>query len=357
MSNELPQPKQSEEVDLGQLFKLIGNAFQRFFNFIGNIFYQLFLAFVWLVFFVKKHILKLVIAGILGIVLGFVLEKTSDPVYKSYITVKQNYKTGENLYNSIAYYNDLVDEEDINTLKEVLSIGELEASSILDFDIESVVSENEKIRAYDNYIKTLDSAVASNIEYEDFVKNSEDYAYQYQQIIIKSKERNNFKRVFEKIIENVNTNEFFKNEQEKDLQELKNQESALISALVQSDSLQNTYKRVLEKALDDKSGTTQTSITIEGSNEVDKTKEYELFKSNLEIRDLLVQNKRNQADKKHVIEIVSSKQDSGVIDNSKSIFNQNLSFKLYYGIVFGLITFTLLLGVQLIKFLERFNKN
>ena len=38
MSKELPQPQQSEEVDLGQLFKLIGNAFDRFFKFIASIF-------------------------------------------------------------------------------------------------------------------------------------------------------------------------------------------------------------------------------------------------------------------------------------------------------------------------------
>ena len=58
MSNDLPKPQQSEEVDLGQLFKLIGNAFDRFFRFIGNIFKTLFLAFVWFVFFIKKHIIK-----------------------------------------------------------------------------------------------------------------------------------------------------------------------------------------------------------------------------------------------------------------------------------------------------------
>ena len=34
-----PQP--SEEVDLGQLFKMIGNGFRRLFQFIGSIFKQL----------------------------------------------------------------------------------------------------------------------------------------------------------------------------------------------------------------------------------------------------------------------------------------------------------------------------
>ena len=35
MSKDLQQEPQSEEVDLGQLFKIIGNAFQRFFDFIS----------------------------------------------------------------------------------------------------------------------------------------------------------------------------------------------------------------------------------------------------------------------------------------------------------------------------------
>ena len=105
MSKEItPQSNNSEEVDLGQLFKLIGNAFSRFFNFIGNILNSLFLAFVWMVFFAKKHLVKIAIAGILGIAFGLFLEKTSEPVYKSYCIVKQNISTGEVLNNSIKVY-------------------------------------------------------------------------------------------------------------------------------------------------------------------------------------------------------------------------------------------------------------
>ena len=43
MSNKLPEQPNSEEVDLGQLFKLIGNAFNRFFKFIGSILNSFFL--------------------------------------------------------------------------------------------------------------------------------------------------------------------------------------------------------------------------------------------------------------------------------------------------------------------------
>ena len=353
MSNELPQPQSSEEVDLGQLFKLIGKAFDRFFKFIGSIFNKLFLAFVWFVFFIKKHILKLFIAGVLGIALSLILEKTSEPVYKSYVTVKQNYPTGENLYNSIGYYNDLVNQKDIVTLKNTLNIEETEAASILDFDIEPVITENQKLQNFDAYIKTLDSAVASTVEYKAFSENSEDYTYEYQQISIKAKEKNNFKKVFEKIVDNTNTNEYFKREQEKDLAQLINEESSILEALKLSDSLQNTYKRVLEKVLDKNNGS-QTSITIEGANEIDKTKEFELYKSDLELRGKLVLNRRKQADKQYVIEVVSRKQDSGLIDNTIKVFGKSISQKKYYTIGLVLLTFIMLLGLEFIKFLEKY---
>jgi len=355
MSKELPEPQQSEEVDLGQLFKLIGKAFDRLFKFIASIFNSLFLAFVWFVFFIKKHILKLVIAAIVGLAFAIFLEKAFDPVYKSYATIKQNYPTGENLYSSISYYKDLVNQKDINTLKSALNIEVKEAESILDFDIVPVVTENEKLKNFDAYIKTLDSAVASTVTFEGFTSNSEDYNYKYQQIEIKAKARNNFKKVFDKIIENIDTNEFFKREQEKDLTELKEEEQTLLEALKQSDSLQNTYKRVLENVIDKENGA-QTSITIEGSTQIDKTKEFDLYKSDLILREKLVENRRKQADKQYVIEVISSKQEGGIIDKTKKIFGKSISAKLFYIIAAFVLMLLILLGLDFIKFLEKFKR-
>lgn len=353
MSKDLPQPQQSEEVDLGQLFKLIGNAFDRLFRFIGHIFNKLFLAFVWLIFFIKKHFIKFVIAGVVGIALGILLEKTSEPVYKSYITVKQNYKTGENLYNSIAYYNDLVMQEDVNALEKILSVEPGVASSILDFEIKSIITENQKIKEFDSYLKTLDTTLAKTIEYKTYLQNSEDYNHRYQQITIKSKERHNFNNIFDKVVHNANTSDYFLREQEKDLNDLNNRELALKVALAKSDSLQTTYKRVLEKVLDGKSSTA-TSITIEGANEKDKTKEYDLYLNDIQLRRELVEIEREKEDKKEIVEIVSSTQDSGTVDDKKEIFGFAVSPKIFYATILMFLTFIVLLGLQAIKFLERY---
>ena len=56
------QNQQAEEVDLGQLFRMIGNGFNRLFNFIGTIFNEIFKGFLWLVLFIEKRIKILVLA-------------------------------------------------------------------------------------------------------------------------------------------------------------------------------------------------------------------------------------------------------------------------------------------------------
>ena len=109
----------------------------------------------------------------------------------------------------------------------------------------------------------------------------------------------------------------------------------------------------MEKVLDKNNGS-QTSITIEGANEIDKTKEFELYKSDLELRGKLVLNRRKQADKQYVIEVVSRKQDSGLIDNTIKVFGKSISQKKYYTFGLVLLTFIMLLGLEFIKFLEKY---
>lgn len=347
------ESQQSEEVDLGQLFKMIGNMFDRLFKFIGSILNKLFLAFVWIVFFVRKNIIKIIVAGIIGISLGFFLQKTSDPLYTSYITVKQNYETGENLYNTISYYNDLVKQKDFSTLGFALDIEEEQAKSISEFEIQSVITENEKIKAYDRYLKALDTTVAKTITFKDYKENLKDYNHQFQQIEIKSLKRDNFSTVFKKLIERINSNPYFKREQEKDLRELSHRELTIKEALIKSDSLQKTYKNVLESGLKSKSGS-EIGITFEGRNESDKTKEFDLYKNDLKLREELVLIAREKEDREYIIEVLSSKQDSGTIDNKKEVFGLKFGYKLYYGLLFSLITFFVLLGLHFVKYLEKF---
>jgi len=346
-----PQP--SEEVDLGQLFKMIGNAFQRLFQFIGSIFNKLFLAFVWLVFFIKKRAVVLLIAAVAGLALGLILDKTSPPTYKSSITVKQNYAIGDNLYGSIDYYNSLLKDGDYEVLGRVLGLEKKVSEEILGIEIEPIITDNDRVVMFDKYISGLDSLAASKVEYEVFVDNIKDYKHQLQQISIKSKTRANFKNVFDNVIGNINTNIFFVNEQAKDLAELNQQKAALEQSLAQSDSLQRTYKRVLEQQMESKS-TSETSITFEGNNDKNKTREFDLYKNDIELRREIVQIERKLKDKQNIVEIISSKQDSGFVDDTKELLGLTLNTKSYYLVLFTILAFVILFGIEFLKFLEKY---
>ena len=188
MSKEInPSQNKSEEVDLGQLFKMIGNLFDKFFRFIGNVFNKLFLAFVWCVFFVKKHIILLLVSGVLGFGYGFLREYKTKPIFKSSIIIKQNYSTGENLYNTINYYNGLLHQKDYSLLAQELSIDTMYVSSIISFGVEALITENQRLIQYNNYINKLDSSLASTIVYKDYIENVKEYIYDTQLLSINSK--------------------------------------------------------------------------------------------------------------------------------------------------------------------------
>jgi hypothetical protein len=353
MSKDLPESQTSEEVDLGQLFKLIGRAFDRFFNFIGNVLNKLFLAFVWMVFFIKKHFLKIALAGVLGFAYGFIRQKTKEPVYKSTTIIKQNYNTGENLYLLLDFYNELISEKDSIALAQSLQISPTEANSITEFEVKSTLSQNEKLKLFDNYKKEMDSVLASTLEFKTFVNNSNEFNYELQKITLKAYSKDIFKKVLAQIIEDVETSEFIKNEQQKDLVELDRREIAIKQSLVASDSLQKVYQRVLEKSVENTLGS-QTSVTIDNTEDKSITKEFELYNSDLELRRELVAIQRERDDLQNVIEIVSSEQNEGTLDNTQDILGSSISKKMFNGLLLALLVFGVLLFFEFLKFLERY---
>ena len=349
MTNKSRQ--QNEEVDLGQLFVMIGNTINRFFQFIASIFKNLFFGFVWVVFFVKKHTVVFSIATVTGLISGFVLEKTSDPIYKSTITVRQNYQTGENLYGSIDYYNGLLKDRDYKILGDVLGLSEESSKEVVSFDIEPVITNNDLLIMFNDYVEDLDSLALSKVEYDEYVNNINEYRHPFQQISIKSKTRANFNSVFNNIVGNILTNEFFVNEQKKDILELTQTKQALVKALKQSDSLQETYKKVMQM---DSNRLSDVGITFEGNTENEKTREFDLFMNDIDLREDIVTVERKLKDKENIIDLISSKQDSGFVDHTKDFLGLALPIKVFYPFLILSVVFAILLGKEFLKYLERF---
>ena len=343
--------QQGEEVDLGQLFVMIGNNINRFFQFIASIFKNLFFGFVWVVFFVKKHILVFSTAAAVGLVAGFIIEETSDPVFKSTITVRQNYQTGENLYGSIDYYNGLLKDRDYKILADVLGLSEESSQQVVSFDIEPVITNNDLLIMFNEYVEDLDSLALSKVEYDEYINNIKEYKHPFQQISIKSRTRANFNSVFNNIVDNILTNDFFVNEQKKDILQLTQTKQALVKALNQSDSLQETYKKVMQM---DSNRLSDVGITFEGNTENEKTREFDLFMNDIDLRKDIVTVERKLKDKENIIDLISSKQDSGFVDHTKDFLGLAFPIKVFYPVLILSVVFLVMLARQFLKYLERY---
>ena len=78
----------------------------------------------------------------------------------------------------------------------------------------------------------------------------------------------------------------------------------------------------------------QTSVTIDNTEDKSITKEFELFNVDLELKRELVDIQRKRDDIENIIEIVSSEQGEGTLDNSKPVFGYEISKKIVYSMIF-----------------------
>ncbi|PWH83893.1 hypothetical protein DIS18_04890 [Algibacter marinivivus] len=355
MSKDSQQSQQSEEVDLGQLFKLIGRMFDNFFKFCGKILYKLFLAFVWCVFFAKTHIITIIVAAIIGFCIGFTKEKLSKPIFKSSIIIKQNYDTGKALNNTIDYYNNLILASDSLALNKKLGIDSKDVNGISGFNMETVLSENQQRKLYYDYIKEVDSVFILETDFETFLENSNNYDFEEQKITILANSNRDFSGVLRRIIKNVESIPYFKLEKQKDSLEIIIRERAVLESLKESDSLRKTYQRVLESKLNQQplSGS-QTSVTIDNTKDNNETKEFELFNSNLVLRKELALIGRQKSDKANIIDIISIEQSEGILDISVSFFGRKTTKKVVYSILFAFLAVAFLSIREFIRFLDKY---
>ena len=354
MSKEGKSPQNNtEEVDLVQLLKLIGNGFKSIAIFIGHILSKLFFFFFFIVFFIKKNILILIISAFVGLLFGYILEYKMGPLYKSSMLIQQNYNTGKSLYNSLEYFNGLLSEEDYDALSKELLIDTSYISSIKNFKMDPFITENQRYVEYNNYLKGLDSVLASEYDYDTYLEEIDESIYTTQLLTISATTNDNFNLVFEAISSKMNSIPFFKRVQERDIRELENTALALNAAIRESDSLQETYKKVLENTLDLENGS-QTSITFEGTDDNNRTREYELYKSDIGLRKELVSIERAKENKEYIVETLSNTPSKGFIDNTVEIMNITLQFKLFSTSIFTVIAFLILIALDFLRFLEKY---
>lgn len=350
MSKELSsQPQPSEEVDLGQLFKLIGGAFDRLFNFIGRIFSAVFSIVVYAIKAIIDNIKLIAIVLLLAAVLGYALEKTQPDMYKSQMLVKPYFESKYQLITNINYYNALIQERDYSQLKEIFDIDIQEANTIVQFEILSgPESENDQIQQYDVFLKSIDSTRAQEISFTDFIENRNIYSGEVFEISVISEQKDIF-RSLESGLNKTFTNTYSSKKMQKRDSIIALSKARIESSLKQVDSLKNVYIKVLQ---DDVNSKNQGPLTVkEGMSLVQervKTKEFELLEKELKLKEELSVLETKKVEEDVFFDTISSFQDVGA--KYKKVSQQ-------YSLIFPALSFVfLILSFFLIKVI-RFAKN
>ena len=336
-----------EEVDLGSLFKIIGKGFQNLFNFIGNIFKGIFHFFISILIFLKDNIVKIGIAAFIGFAIGVFIQVKSADKYESQMLVQPNFKSANQLYNNISYYNDLVKQKDTANIQKTFKIDKETAASLKKFTIEPIINENDIINSYNDFILDVDTTTVKSYNFEDFKASFSLLDYKIHKINVVSEKNDVFNKLDEVILSSVIKNKYFNRVKELTNENLNRTDSLLRTNLAQIDSLRVVYTKVmLEEAKKQNSG---TSIDLGGKMRT--TKELELFETNRKINEELEDIVKDKSEKYEVINVISNFQPIG--SEIKGV-TRNIAFQL--SVLGALAMIFILLLIKVNSYLNNYKK-
>ncbi|MEB8328237.1 hypothetical protein OO009_02620 [Flavobacteriaceae bacterium KMM 6897] len=351
MSNQQPvnnNNSSSEEVDLGQLFQLIGNGFRKFFKFIGDIFKGIFNIIIHFLLFIQKHFLKFAIAGVVGLALGVYLDIIKEPKYISTMVVEPNFNSVQQLYNNVTFYNELAEAEDSTALAEALDITRSEAGHIKEFMVESYSDENQKVLLFDKFVRSLDTTTQKAIDMEKYLVNFNSFDARFHTVSVTATNNAVAKKIQPSIINSISRNDYFNLQKNISDINFNLQDSIYKKQITEIDSLQLLYKKVMIKEADKPMQGTSISLGESGGKE---NKELALINKMEELKTSLVELNQERANKSSILNVISAFPRSGV--EVKGVWN---SYKFWVPV--GLIGLTLLVLsiLDLNTYLKKYKK-
>ena len=202
MADQIPSknPSASDEVDLGQLFDLIKKGIKNF----GNFFLRIFI-------YLRRNVLKLGGLVILGLAISYGLNKIISKKLKTDVIVRPNFESKNYLYDVVDEIAANIASRNESFFQEIgVSVKDLEGFRI---EVEALGEEVEK----------TDEVVLGDMKYLEVLQNFKDESFVIdilrselsQKSVLEHKITFNYKdrakgpAVVEKLMNYINTNEYF----------------------------------------------------------------------------------------------------------------------------------------------------
>ncbi|GAB4153837.1 MAG: hypothetical protein Tsb0033_00920 [Winogradskyella sp.] len=231
--------------------------------------------------------------------------------------VKPYYDSKYQLANNVDYFNALIGSQNYTELSKIFEIdSSTTAKELIGFEIEiGPETQNDLLKEYDDYIKSLDSTLAVEVTYEDFIENRDILAGSIFSIKAKATNNDIFPSLEQGFIKTFKNEYSIKFKARTDsIREVKKQN--YLEELERVEKLQETY-------LDIKTNESSKGELKLGANglipliqEKTETKEYELFQEELKIRSALRILEEEALEESEYYDILSSFEDVGTIESN-----------------------------------------
>jgi len=320
MSEQLPN---NEEVDLGQLFKLIGQGISNFIKGIKSFFIGILNLFIQIALFLKKNFIKIAAITFLGVVFGFYKDYTNPIVYEATMQVEPNSGSTQQLYNEVEAINNAIKQENSIVLKQ---LG-LNAGDYAFAEITPIISNRIQLKIFNDFIETLDTTTIKDVEYNRFIQELANTDYPKHNITLNINNQLVFNKYQKVLFDNVAKNNLLQERQKVNLDNLNYKEEKLKKSLRDIDSLRVIYNKVL-LAEANKLNTGTKIITAKQGNK--SNIELELYIKKSEIIDSLSSITKQITNNKKLIQINA---DFSSVGKSKKELLDRVFIK------FGLIAF------------------
>jgi hypothetical protein len=223
-----------QEIDLSQISKKIGVFFE---NIATSIFK--------LILFFKRNILWIGILFILGLVIGFYIDKVSKS-YESQIIVCPNFASTDYLYTKINLINSKIEDNDTVFLKEVIGIKnpdkltKIEIKPII--DVYKFAENRDKDNNFELLKLMAEDGDIKNIVTENLTSKN----YPYHVIIFKTNGKTSAEKTVKPILNFVNNSTYFKAIQKQYLNNVKLKIAENDSIISQINTILNTFSKTAD---------------------------------------------------------------------------------------------------------------
>ena len=351
MGSDLNNKNNSEEIDLLQLFGFFESKIRGFLKLIFNIGKLVFDIFIVFLQILQQNFVKIAITVIVSFGIGYAYDMYKTKIYSSTMMVKPMYSSKYQLYSNINYYNALISNNDMDKLTEVFGITKTEASSLGEFIMTpGPENENEKILAYDNFIKSVDTSTAKMVDYDRFIDQMSIYSSSIYEITVISSQKDIFGKLYPGFKKTFETE--YSIAEKKKKQEIRDLKKASIDSSIKSiTSLKNVYMKKIQENKSQKIETIGGSPVLLKDN-VSETKEFEAVQLEISLRKQLSDLEEKEIEEQQLFEIVSGFQGIGSI-NGEVLSRMKIMFPLVMFILFILGIF----GFKFNKFITNYNKS